>query len=83
MIIELENERGALISYGVLSIFSVNDEEYIALVPMKNEDEPANADVLLYGLEDADDDDYSLYEIEDDEEYQTVSEAFQELVQSL
>lgn len=54
----------------VLGIFDVEDEEYIALVPLGEEE------VLLYKFIE-DDEDFELMNIEDDEEFELVSEAFE------
>ena len=53
----------------VLGIFEVEDYEYIALAPIDNDQ------VLLYRYEE-DDEGFDLINIEDDEEFEIVSEAF-------
>ena len=56
----------------VLGIFEVEDDEYIALVPLDEEE------VFLYRfIEEGDE--FELLTIDDDEEFETVSEAFQML----
>lgn len=55
----------------VLGIFEVDDKEYIALVPQDSDN-----DVLLYGFTE-EDDDVNLSEIETDEEYEKVAQAFE------
>jgi uncharacterized protein YrzB (UPF0473 family) len=59
----------------VLGIFEVEDKEYIALLPLNEED----ADVLLYQYEEISDEEFNLAQIEDDEEFDLVSEAFNAL----
>jgi uncharacterized protein YrzB (UPF0473 family) len=54
----------------VLGIFEVEDVEYIALLPM-GEDE-----VLLYRYVQLEEEDFDLLPIENEEEFETVSEAF-------
>ena len=54
----------------VLGIFEVDDDEYIALLPI-GEDE-----VLLYKYVELEEEDFDLLPIEDEEEFGTVSEAF-------
>lgn len=56
----------------VLGIFEVEDVEYIALVPIGEEE------VFLYRYEETEDG-MELLNIEDDEEFKIVSEAFYEL----
>lgn len=57
----------------VLGIFEVEDVEYIALLPMGEEE------VLLYRYIELEDDEFDLLPIEDDKEFATVSEAFEAL----
>ncbi|HHV38249.1 MAG TPA: DUF1292 domain-containing protein [Tepidimicrobium sp.] len=56
----------------VLGFFEVDEDEYIALVPVDEKQ------VLLYGYEEHDEQ-FQLINIEDDEEFNIVSEAFEEL----
>lgn len=57
----------------VLGIFEVEDVEYIALLPMGEEE------VLLYRYIEHEDDEFDLLPIENEEEFGTVSEAFEAL----
>ncbi len=54
----------------VLGIFEVEDVEYIALLPMGEEE------VLLYRYVQLEEEDFDLLPIEAEEEFETVSEAF-------
>lgn len=58
----------------VLGIFGVEDKEYIALLPMEED-----ADVLLYSYEEIDEEEFNLGQIEDEEEFDIVAEAFNAL----
>lgn len=60
---------------GVIGVFDVEDKTYIALLTMEDEQ------ILLYHyIEDVDDEDeVTLEVIEDEDEFQTVSDAFYEL----
>ncbi|MCF6459610.1 DUF1292 domain-containing protein [Clostridium sp. Cult3] len=71
-IIYLTLDDGTELECTVLGIFEVEDYEYIALVPLDDDQ------VFLYGFEE-DDEGFQLINIEDDEEFETVSEAFYEL----
>ncbi|NLV76208.1 MAG: DUF1292 domain-containing protein [Tissierellia bacterium] len=71
-IIYLTLEDGTELECTVLGIFEVDDYEYIALVPLDDEQ------VFLYGYEE-DEEGPQLINIEDDEEFEIVSEAFYEL----
>lgn len=55
---------------GVIGIFEVEDKEYIALLPIGEEE------VLLYEYKDLGEEDFDLLPIEDEEEFELVSEAF-------
>ncbi len=57
----------------VLGIFEVEDVEYIALLPLGEEE------VLLYRYIELEDEEFDLLPIENEEEFQTVSEAFEAL----
>lgn len=65
-------DDGSELECMVLGVFSVEDNEYIALLPKDEED------VLLYGYSE-DEDGVELKNIEDDAEYDLVAEAFYEL----
>lgn len=55
---------------GVLGIFEVEDKEYIALLPMGEEE------VLLYEYKELEDEEFDLGPIDDEEEFNLVTEAF-------
>ena len=69
-IIYLTLDDDTEVECAVLGIFEVEDEEYIALVPLHDEQ------VFLYKfIEEGDE--FELLTIDDDEEFETVSEAFE------
>ncbi len=57
----------------ILGVFEVEEDEYIALQPIGEDD------ILLYGYKELDEEDFELIPIEDEEEFNTVSEAFDAL----
>ena len=57
----------------VLNIFSAGDREYIALLPEEDET------VLIYQYKELDDEEFELLTIEDDDEFDKVSSAFDSL----
>lgn len=67
--ITLTLDDGSEIECHVLGIFEVEDFEYIALVPVGEEE------VFLYRYEE-DEEGMNLINIEDDDEFDTASEAF-------
>lgn len=70
-------EDGNELECAVLTIFEVEDKEYMALFPLDGEDD---ADILLYGYKEVGEDDLELIYIEDDEEYEKVSDVFDMLL---
>ncbi len=64
----LENDEELKCS--VLSIFDVNDKEYIALLPVGDDQ------VLLYQYVEHNEEDFELLNIETDEEFAAVEDAF-------
>lgn len=63
----------------VLNIFPAGGREYIALLPMDSE-EDEEGEVYLYRYEEDEKGNPSLSNIEDDEEFDIVSDAFDELL---
>ena len=75
--ITLTLEDGSELICDVLAIFPVDDKNYIALLPQG--DDP-DAEIFLYRFEEKGDDDIDLINIEDDDEFEAVSDAFDELL---
>ena len=63
----------------VLTIFPAGDKEYIALLPMDGAEEE-EGEVYLYRYEEDAEGNPSLTNIEDDDEYEIVADAFDELL---
>ncbi len=63
----------------VMSIFPVGEKEYIALLAADSTDEEAS-EVYLYQYVEHDDDEVELINIEDDNEFEEVSQAFDSLL---
>lgn len=63
----------------VLTIFPAGEREYIALLPMDSVDDD-EGEVYLYRYEEDADGNPNLTNIEDDDEYEIVSDAFDELL---
>ena len=73
VILNIVLEDGEELPCEVIGIFEVDDKEYIALLP---EDDDR---VLLYIYSELGDDDVDLQNIEDDQEFEKVTEAFWEI----
>jgi uncharacterized protein YrzB (UPF0473 family) len=77
-IITLTLEDGKEIECAVIAVFPVEDKDYIALLPLENEED---GEVFLYGYEEFDDGTFELVSIESDEEYEAVASAFDEILE--
>ena len=76
-IITLTLDDGKEIECAVLAVFPVNDNNYIALLPQDADDE---GEVYLYRFIQHDDDEIELINIEDDDDFDAVSDAFDEML---
>ena len=63
----------------VLTVFNAGEHEYIALLPMEGADSE-EGEVYLYRYRETEDGTPNLDIIEDDDEYEIVAEAFDELL---
>lgn len=79
MTVTLDLDNGSAMECDVVSVFVENDQNYIALTPTGKAEDGA-AEVYFYRLEGASEDELSIGNIEDDEEYQDVAERFEELI---
>lgn len=75
--ITLTLDDGSEILCDVIAIFPCNDKEYIALLPVNAEED---SDVFLYQFIQGTDDEVELINIEDDDEFEQVTDAFDELL---
>lgn len=70
----LDNDE--VVECAVLTVYTANDKEYIALLPLNEEGESEDGDVYLYRYEEVDGEP-TLSNIEDDE-YEVAADAFDE-----
>ena len=75
LMMTLELEDGSEEDCIVLSIFPAGDEQYIALLPARDADKE-DADIYLYGYSEDAEGNPQLRDIEDDDEFDLVCEAF-------
>lgn len=78
--ITLSLDDGTELNCIVLDIFSVDDKEYIALQPEEGEEDGEDDNVFLYRFIQGDDDEPQLLNIEDDDEFEAVADAFEEML---
>ena len=71
----LDNDE--VVECAVLTVYTANDKEYIALLPLNEEGESEDGDVYLYRYEEVDGQP-TLSNIEDDDEYEVAADAFDE-----
>ena len=73
----LDLDDGGKLECIVLNVFPVNNREYIALLPMNDEGHvEEDAQIFLYRFEELGDDEVNLETIEDDDEFELVSDYF-------
>lgn len=70
-------EDGKEVDCAIIAIFPVEEKEYIALLPLENQED---GEVYLYGFEEYEDGTFELLSIESDEEYEKVTKAFDEIL---
>ena len=77
----LDLDDGGKLECIVLNVFPVNNREYIALLPMNDEGHvEEDAQIFLYRFEELCDDEVNLETIEDDDEFELVSDYFDEML---
>ena len=67
----------------VLTIFSAGDRQYIALLPLEDAEDTEEGDVFIYRFEEDENGEPTLDNIEDDDEYETAADKFDEWMDSL
>ena len=72
----LDNDE--VIECAVLTIYSVDDKEYIALLPLDEDGDNEESDVYIYRYVETEDGEPTLENIEDDDEYEAAADAFDE-----
>ncbi|MEE0883806.1 MAG: DUF1292 domain-containing protein [Faecalimonas sp.] len=72
----LDNDE--VIECAVLTIYSVDDKEYIALLPLDEDGDNEEGDVYIYRYVETEDGEPTLENIEDDDEYEAAADAFDE-----
>ncbi len=81
MRVTLEMDDGATVECEILTIFDVGEQNYIALLPLDDKDEPnEEGEVYIYRYSEDEEGNPSLENIEDDDEYEAVADRFDELL---
>ena len=79
MTVTLTLDDGSELECVVLTIFEAGTRDYIALLPMEGA-EAEEGEVYLYRYSESEDGQPNLENIEDDDEYEIVADAFDELL---
>ena len=85
MTVELELEDGSNVNCAVVTILTVENKDYIALLPLNENGENTDGEVWFYRYSENPDDPNEepvLDYIEDDDEYEKVADAFDEYLDS-
>ena len=72
----LDNDE--VIECAVLTIYSVDNKEYIALLPLDEDGDNEEGDVFIYRYVETEDGEPTLENIQDDDEYEAAADAFDE-----
>jgi len=81
MTVELELESGENVTCAIITILTVKKKDYIVLLPLDENGENADGEVWFYGYKEDELDtniEPELSYIENDDEYEAVSDAFDE-----
>ena len=79
--VTLNLDDGTDIECAIMTIFEAYDQDYIVLVPVDENDEPIEeGEVFIYRYFEDEDGNASLENIQDDEEFERVSECFDEML---
>ena len=79
--VTLNLDDGTDVECRILTIFEVDAQDYIALLPVDEDEQPnEDGEVFIYRYSEDAEGNPSLENIEDDEEYEVVSDRFDELL---
>ena len=81
MFVTLDLDDGSSMECQILTIFEADGRDYIALLPVDEDEQPNDeGEVFIYRYSEDADGNPNLENIEDDEEYEIVSDRFDELL---
>lgn len=85
MTVTLDLEDGSTVECAIVTILTVNNQDYIALLPLDENGENEDGEVWFYRYSENENDPNEepvLDYIDDDEEYEAVADAFDEFLDS-
>lgn len=80
MFVTLDLDDGSQVECEILTIFEVNKQDYIALLPLSENESEDEDEVFIYRYFEDEDGNPTLDNIEDDDEYEAVADRFDELL---
>lgn len=81
IMVTLDLDDGSQVDCEILTIFTVNEQDYIALLPLDEKGEAnEEGEVYIYRYAEDEEGNPSLDNIQDDDEYEAVSDRFDELL---
>lgn len=81
MFVTLDLDDGSQVECRILTIFEVDEQDYIALLPLEENGEPNDdGEVFIYRYSEDEEGNPSLDNIETDDEYEAVADRFDELL---
>ena len=81
ILVTLELDDGTQAECEILTIFTVGEQDYIALLPLDEKGEPnEDGEVFIYRYFEDEEGNPSLDNIQDDDEYEAVANRFDELL---
>lgn len=81
VLVTLDLDDGSQVECEILTIFTVNERDYIALLPLAEDGEAdEETEVFIYRYSEDEDGNPNLDNIQDDDEYEAVSDRFDELL---
>lgn len=80
--VTLTLDDDTVVECAILTIFPVDGQDYIALLPLDESGENEEGEVFLYRYTEDEKEEPQLSNIEDDDEYEKVADAFDELLDS-
>lgn len=81
ILVTLDLDDGTQAECEILTIFTVDEQDYIALLPLDEKGEPnEDGEVFIYRYFEDEDGNPTLDNIQDDDEYEAVADKFDELL---
>lgn len=81
--VTLTLDDDTVVECAILTIFEVNEKDYIALLPLDEDGKNEDGEVYLYSYTESENGSPVLGNIEDDDEYEAVADKFDEMLDSM